>query len=160
MHLVEMRSIGASGRLNNVRGRRNFTSDSLGGSGALGCRSCCRDSSTRRAAPTIGFCGERISALDWKSCSGVCPPRSSSNTRRQVEPASSLKIGTRLSGGVVTAIGLERAPANRDGCQTPRGDGRTRSSSSRRRREVDRLALAIAARPCALRRLQRAADHD
>jgi len=109
MHLVEMRSIGASGRLNNVRGRRNFTSD-RSAEAALGLQELLQGlvNQTRgtydRIFAASGYplslekLQRRLSTevvLEYASAGG---------------PASSLKIGTRLAGGVVTAIGLERAP--------------------------------------------------
>ena len=109
IHLAEMRSIGASGRLNNVRGRRNFTSDRAA-EAALGLQELLQGlvNQTRGTYDRI-FAGSgypiSLEKLQRRLSSEVVVEYASAGG-----PASSLQIGTRLSGGVVTAIGLERAP--------------------------------------------------
>ena len=109
VHLVEMRSIGASGRLNNVRGQRKFTSDRAA-EAALGLQELLQAlvNQTRGTYDRIfAASGYPISLerLQRRLSAEVVVEYASAGG-----PASSLKIGTRLSGGVVTAIGLERAP--------------------------------------------------
>jgi hypothetical protein len=112
MHLVEMRSIGASGRLGNVRGRRNFTSDRAA-EAALGLQELLQAlvNQTRGTYDRIfAASGYPISLdrLQRRLATEVVVEYASAGG-----PASSLKIGTRLAGGVVTAIGLDRAPRER-----------------------------------------------
>ena len=112
VHLVEMRSIGASGRLGNVRGRRNFTSDRAA-EAALGLQELLQGlvNQTRGTYDRIfAASGYPISLdkLQRRLAAEVVVEYASAGGS-----ASSLKIGTRLAGGVVTAIGLDRAPRER-----------------------------------------------
>jgi hypothetical protein len=112
VHLVEMRSIGASGRLNNVRGRRNFTTDRKA-EAALGLQELLQGlvNQTRghydRIFSSSGYPAS-LDVLQRRLATEVIVEYASSGGS-----ASSLKIGTRLAGGVVQAIGLERAPRER-----------------------------------------------
>ncbi len=109
VHVVEMRSIGASGRLGNVRGRRNFTSDRAA-EAALGLQELLQDLVGRTRgdydrvfsgngyAASLDRLRQRLSAevvVEYASDGG---------------PPATLRIGTRAVGGVVKAIGLDRAP--------------------------------------------------
>jgi hypothetical protein len=109
VHVVEMRSIGASGRLGNVRGRRNFTTDRAA-EAALGLQELLQGLVTRtrgdydRIFAASGYSAsldrlrQRLTAevvLEYTSPGG---------------PPADLQIGTRLVGAVVRGIGLDRAP--------------------------------------------------
>jgi hypothetical protein len=109
VYLVEMRVIGASGRLNNVRGRRNFTTDRAA-EAALGLQEVLQGlvNQTRgRYDRIFAASGYAISLerLQRRLTNEVVVEYASTGGS-----AASLKIGTRLAGGVVTAIGLDRAP--------------------------------------------------
>jgi von Willebrand factor type A domain len=109
VHVVEMRSIGASGRLGNVRGRRNFTTDRAA-EAALGLQELLKGLVDRTRGDydhvfaasgyyaSLDRLHQRLSAevvLEYASSGG---------------PASDLRVGTRLAGGAVRGIGLDRAP--------------------------------------------------
>ena len=109
VHVVEMRSIGASGRLGNVRGRRNFTSDRAA-EAALGLQELLQNLVDRtrgdydRVFAGSGYLASldhlqrRLGAeliLEYAASGG---------------PPSELQIGTRIVGGAVRGIGLDRAP--------------------------------------------------
>jgi hypothetical protein len=109
MHLVEMRSIGASGRLGNVRGRRNFTTDRAA-EAALGLQELLQGLVNQ----TRGHYDRIFAASGYPISLDRLQRRLSSEVVVEYTSAggsaASLKIGTRLAGGVVTAIGLDRAP--------------------------------------------------
>ena len=109
VHVVEMRSIGASGRLGNVRGRRNFTSDRAA-EAALGLQELLQDLVARtRGDYDRVFAGSGYSAsldrLYQRLNAEVVVEYTSAGG-----PPSDLRIGTRLAGGAVRGIGLDRAP--------------------------------------------------
>lgn len=110
VHIVEMRTIGASGRLGNVRGRRNFTSD-RSAEAALGLQELLQ-----------AVVGQTHGDYD-RVFSGSGYHASLERLHRQLaaeviveyvpaggDPAAPLRIGTRVPGGAVRAIGLDRAP--------------------------------------------------
>ncbi len=108
VHVVEMRSIGASGRLGNVRGRRNFTTDRAA-EAALGLQELLQGvvNQTRggydRIFSASGFHAS-LQGLHRRLAAEVIVEYASS------QPAASLRIATRAPGGVVRAIGLDRTP--------------------------------------------------
>jgi hypothetical protein len=105
VHVVEMRSIPASGRLDNVRGRRNFTTD-RSAEAALGLQELLQALVTRtRGDYDRVFAGSGYDAsLDHL--------RARLGAEMIVEyvsvggPPSELRIGTRLAGATVKAVGL------------------------------------------------------
>ena len=109
VHVVEMRSIGASGRLGNVRGRRNFTSDRAA-EAALGLQELLQDlvSRTRGDYDRV-FAGSgyyaSLDRLQRRLGAEVIVEYASAGGA-----PSDLRIGTRVVGGAVRAIGLDRAP--------------------------------------------------
>jgi hypothetical protein len=110
VHVVETRTIGASGRLGNVRGRRNFTTDRAA-EAALGLQELLQGlvNQTRGAYDHIFSAGGYHASLDGlqrRLAAEVIIEYASSAG----DSAASLRIGTRVPGGVVRAVGLERGP--------------------------------------------------
>lgn len=109
VHVVERRSIGASGRLGNVRGQRNFTSD-RSAEAALGLQEVLQALVTRtrgdydRVFAGSGFVSS-LERLQQRLTSEVVVEYASTGA-----PAADLRIGTRVVGGVVRGIGLDRTP--------------------------------------------------
>ena len=109
VHVVEMRSINASGRLGNVRGRRNFTSDRAA-EAALGLQEVLQGLVTRtrgdydRVFAASGFAAS-LERLQQRLSSEVVVEYASTGGA-----PTELRIGTRVVGGVVRGIGLDRAP--------------------------------------------------
>ena len=108
MHIVETREIGASGRLGNVRGRRNFTTDRAA-EAALGLQELLQGlvNQTRGGYDRIFSTGgyhASLDALQRRLAAELIIEYASS----AVNSPASLRIGTRVPGGVVRAIGLER----------------------------------------------------
>lgn len=110
VHVVELRTIGASGRLGNVRGRRNFTSDRAA-EAALGLQEILQaivghtQGDYDRVFPASGDHAslERLQRrLAAEMVVEYVPAGSDSK--------ASLRVGTRVPGGTVRAIGLDRAP--------------------------------------------------
>ena len=110
VHVVEIRAIRASGRLGNVRGRRNFTSDRAA-EAALGLQELLQGLVDRtrgdydRIFAASGYFAS-LERLQRRLAAEVVVEYESSGENSQAP----LQIGTRLPGGAVRAIGLDRAP--------------------------------------------------
>jgi len=107
LHIVETRAIGASGRLGNVRGRRNFTTDRAA-EAALGLQELLQGlvNQTRGAYDRIFSVGgyhASLDALQHRLAAELIIEYAAS----AVDSPASLRIGTRVPGGVVRAVGLE-----------------------------------------------------
>lgn len=109
LHVVEMRAIGASGRLGNVRGRRNFTSDRTA-EAALALQELLQAIVTQ----TQGDYDRVFSPSGYHSSLERLRQRLAAEVVVEYVPAAAdskaLRIGTRVPGGAVRAIGLDRAP--------------------------------------------------
>ncbi len=109
VHVVEMRSIGASGRLGNLRGRRNFTSDRAA-EAALGLQELLQD----LVARTRGDYDRVFAGSGYYASLDRLQRRLGAELIVEYASAggapSDLRIGTRVVGGAVRAIGLDRAP--------------------------------------------------
>ena len=109
VHVVEMRSIGASGRLSNVRGRRNFTTD-RSAEAALGLQEVLQ----AIVAQTQGDYDRVFSSSGYHASLERLQRRLAAEVVVEYIPgggdSKSLRIGTRVPGGVVRGIGLDRAP--------------------------------------------------
>jgi hypothetical protein len=109
VHVVEMRSIGASGRLGNLRGRRNFTSDRAA-EAALGLQELLQGLVDR----TRGNYDRVFSTSGYQaSLAGLQARLAAELILEYATPGgapSDLRIGTHVVGGVVRGIGLDRAP--------------------------------------------------
>lgn len=109
VHIVEMRTIGASGRLGNVRGRRNFTSDRAA-EAAMGLQELLQAIVDRthgdydRVFSSSGYYAS-LDRLQRRLAAEVVVEYASS-----AGDPKALRIGTRVPGGAVRAIGLDRAP--------------------------------------------------
>jgi hypothetical protein len=113
LHVVEMRTIGASGRLGNVRGRRNLTSDRAA-EAALGLQELLQGlvDRTRGDYDRI-FAGSgyfaSLERLQRRLAAEVIVEYASSGG----DSTTPLRVGTRVLGGTVRAVGLDRAPRER-----------------------------------------------
>jgi len=109
VHVVEMRSIGASGRLGNVRGRRNFTTD-RSAEAALGLQEVLQ----AIVAQTQGDYDRVFSSSGYHASLERLQRRLAAEVVVEYIPgggdSKSLRIGTRVPGATVRAIGLDRAP--------------------------------------------------
>ena len=110
VHIVEMRTIGASGRLGNVRGRRNFTSDRAA-EAALGLQEVLQ----AIVGQTRGDYDRIFSASGYHASLERLQRQLTAEVIVEYVPAGGaasapLRIGTRVPGGTVRAIGLDRAP--------------------------------------------------
>lgn len=109
VHVVEMRSIGASGRLGNVRGRRNFTTD-RSAEAALGLQEVLQ----AIVSQTQGDYDRVFASSGYHSSLERLQRRLAAEVVVEYAPgggdSKSLRIGTRFPGGTVRAIGLDRAP--------------------------------------------------
>lgn len=109
VHVVEMRSIGASGRLGNVRGRRNFTTDRKA-EAALGLQEVLQ----AIVVQTQGNYDRVFSSSGYHASLERLQRRLAAEVVVEYIPgggdSKSLRIGTRVPGGTVRAIGLDRAP--------------------------------------------------
>ena len=110
VHVVEMRTIGASGRLGNVRGRRNFTSDRAA-EAALGLQEVLQ----AIVGQTRGAYDRIFSASGYHASLERLEHQLAAEVILEYVPAGAgstapLRIGTRVPGGAVRAIGLDRAP--------------------------------------------------
>jgi hypothetical protein len=109
VHVVEMRSIGASGRLGNVRGRRNFTTDRAA-EAALGLQELLQGLVDRtrgdydRVFAATGY-GLSLERLQRRLGAEVVVEYASSGA-----PPSDLRLGSRIAGATVKGLGLDRAP--------------------------------------------------
>jgi hypothetical protein len=109
VHVVEARTIGASGRLGNVRGRRNFTSDRAA-EAALGLQELLQGLVDRtrgdydRIFAASGYFAS-LERLQRRLAAEVVVEYASGENS-----TAGLRIGTRVPGGTVRAIGLDRAP--------------------------------------------------
>jgi VWA domain-containing protein len=110
VHIVEMRAINASGRLNNVRGRRNFTSDRAA-EAALGLQELQQALVER----TRGDYDHVFSASGYHSSLERLQQRLQSElVIEYASPgAGSLQIGTRLPRATVRAVGIAGAADRR-----------------------------------------------
>jgi hypothetical protein len=110
LHVVEARTIGASGRLGNVRGRRNFTSDRAA-EAALGLQELLQGlvDRTRGDYDRIFAASGYFSSLDrlQRRLAGELVIEYAASGEESRAP---LQIATRVPGGTVRAIGLDRAP--------------------------------------------------
>ena len=109
VQIVEMRTVQASGRLGNVRGRRNFTTDRAA-EAALGLQEILGGLVER----TRGDYDRVFSASGFHSSLEQLQRRLAGEVVVEYLSAGKsstggLKIGTRVAGGIVRAIGLERA---------------------------------------------------
>jgi VWA domain-containing protein len=110
LHVVEARTIGASGRLGNVRGRRNFTSDRAA-EAALGLQELLQGLVDRtrgdydRIFAASGYFAS-LERLQRRLAAEVVVEYASSSENSKAP----LQIGTRVPGGAVRAIGLDRPP--------------------------------------------------
>ena len=106
VHVVEMRAIGASGRLGNVRGRRNFTTDRAA-EAALGLQELLQGLVDR----TRGAYDRVFSASGYHaSLQGLQRRLEAELVIEYASPgAGSLQIGTRVPHGVVRAVGITGA---------------------------------------------------
>jgi len=110
LHIVEARAIGASGRLDNVRGRRNFTSDRAA-EAALGLQELLQGLADRtrgdydRIFATSGYFSS-LERLQRRLAAELVVEYASPGGNA----GASLQIGTHVPGGNVRAIGLDRAP--------------------------------------------------
>jgi len=110
VHVVEARTIGASGRLGNVRGRRNFTSDRAA-EAALGLQELLQGLVDRtrgdydRIFASSGYFAS-LERLQRRLAAEVVVEYASSGENS----SAPLQIGTRVPGGAVRAVGLDRAP--------------------------------------------------
>jgi hypothetical protein len=110
VHVAEMRSISASGRLGNVRGRRNFTSDRAAEAG-LGLQELLQAIIERthgdydRVFSPSGYFAS-LEALRRRLAAEVVLEYGSCDA----DGAAPLRVGTRLQGGAVRAIGLGSPP--------------------------------------------------
>lgn len=109
VHVVEMRSIRASGRLGNVRGRRNFTSDRAA-EAALGLQEILQGlvDRTRGDYDRVFAASGYLSSLD--RLQGRLAAELVLEYASAGGPPSELRIGTHVVGGAVRGIGLDRAP--------------------------------------------------
>lgn len=110
VHVVEMRTIAASGRLGNVRGRRNFTSDRAA-EAALGLQEVLQ----AIAGQTLGGYDRIFSASGYHASLERLQRQLAAEVILEYVPAGAespapLRIATRVPGGAVRAIGLDRAP--------------------------------------------------
>ena len=110
VHVAEMRTIAASGRLGNVRGRRNFTSDRAAEAG-LGLQELLQAIVER----TRGDYDRVFSASGYYASLERLQRRLAAEVVLEYVSAGGdgtapLRIGTRVPGGEVRAIGLDRAP--------------------------------------------------
>jgi len=110
VHVVEMRTIGASGRLGNVRGRRNFTSDRAA-EAALGLQELLQ----AVVGQTHGDYDRVFSGSGYHASLDRLQRRLAAEVVLEYLPAAGdstapLRIGTRVPGGAVRAIGLDRSP--------------------------------------------------
>jgi len=109
VHVVEMRAIGASGRLGNVRGRRNFTSD-RSAEAALGLQEVLQ----AIVAQTQGDYDRVFSSSGYHASLERLQRRLAAEVVVEYIPgggdSKSLRIGTRVPGATVRGIGLDRAP--------------------------------------------------
>jgi hypothetical protein len=110
LHVVEARTISASGRLGNVRGRRNFTSDRAA-EAALGLQELLQGLVDRtrgdydRIFAASGYFAS-LERLQRRLAAEVVVEYASSGENSKAP----LRIGTRVPGGAVRAIGLDRPP--------------------------------------------------
>ncbi len=110
VHIVETRTIGASGRLGNVRGGRKFTSDRAA-EAALGLQELLQAIVDR----THGDYDRVFSASGYHASLERLQRRLAAEVVVEYVPAGGdstapLRVGTRVTGGVVRAIGLGSAP--------------------------------------------------
>jgi hypothetical protein len=109
VHIVETRSIGASGRLGNVRGRRNFTTDKAA-EAALGLQEVLQ----AIVGQTHGDYDRVFASSGYHASLERLQRRLAAEVVVEYIPgggeAKDLRIGTRVPGGTVRAIGLDRAP--------------------------------------------------
>lgn len=110
VHVVEMRTIGASGRLGNVRGRRNFTSDRAA-EAALGLQELLQAIVDR----TRGDYDRVFSASGYHASLERLQRRLAAEVVVEYAPSGGdskalLRVGTRVPGGGVRAIGLGVEP--------------------------------------------------
>jgi hypothetical protein len=111
VHVVETRTIGASGRLGNVKGRRNFTSDRAA-EAALGLQELLQGLVDRTRGDydhifsASGYFAS-LERLQRRLAAEVVVEYASASEK---STAALLRIGTRVPGGAVRAIGLDRAP--------------------------------------------------
>ena len=110
VHIVEMRTIGASGRLGNVRGLRNFTSDRAA-EASLGLQELLQAIVDR----THGDYDRVFSGSGYYASLERLQRRLAAEIVVEYAPAGGesdalLRVGTRVPGGVVRAIGLGVAP--------------------------------------------------
>lgn len=105
LHVVEMRSIGASGRLGNVRGRRNFTTDRAA-EAALGLQELLQALVDR----TRGDYDRVFAATGYDASLDRLQTRLGAEVILEYQsaggPSSELRVGTRLAGATVRAVGL------------------------------------------------------
>jgi hypothetical protein len=107
VHVVEMRAIGASGRLGNVRGRRNFTTDRAA-EAALGLQELLQGlvDRTRGAYDHIFSASGYHASLDGLQRRLECELVIEYATL----DAGALQIGTRVPHGAVRAVGIAGTP--------------------------------------------------
>jgi hypothetical protein len=110
LHVVEMRAIGASGRLGNVRGRRNFTSDRAA-EAALGLQELLQGLVDR----TRGGYDHIFSAGGYQASLERLQRRLDAELVIEYastgqDAASTLQIGTRIPNATVRAVSLAWAP--------------------------------------------------
>lgn len=109
VQIVEMRTINASGRLGNVRGRRNFTSDRAA-EAALGLQEVLQ----AIAGQTHGDYDRVFSASGYHASLERLQRRLAAEVFVEyvpaADPAAPLRFGTSVPGAAVRAIGLDRAP--------------------------------------------------
>jgi hypothetical protein len=111
VQVIEMRTPRASGRLSNARGRRNFTSD-RSAEAALGLEEVLRGLAERtrgeyeRIYSASGYFAS-LEQLQRRLAAEVVVEYASPTLDGT---AGALQIGTRVPGGTVRAIGLDRAP--------------------------------------------------
>src|SRR5262249_21482232 len=112
IHVVEMRTPRASGRLNNVRGLRGRTSD-RSADAALGLQELLRELAGR----TVGDYNLLYAGSGYQSDLDALQRTLQSELIVEYASASptgaSLRLGARKVGASVRAVGLDRAPAAR-----------------------------------------------
>jgi len=107
IHVVEMRAIGASGRLGNVRGRRNFTTDRAA-EAALGLQELFQGLVDR----TRGAYDRVFSASGYHASLEGLQRRLQSELviEYATQDAGALQIGTKVPHGAVRAVGIAGTP--------------------------------------------------
>jgi von Willebrand factor type A domain len=115
VRIIDMRTVRASGRLNNVRGRRSSTGD-RSVEAALALEEVLRGLASRTQGEyTLIYTATAYQThLDQlrRTLAGEMIVEYASPSQLDVA-ASGVRLGTRISGAVVSGVGLERAPRDR-----------------------------------------------